>query len=209
MSNGQRVQVHTANGVCRITLNRPDRANALTAAMLRDLVQAVQGAKLAQVLVLTGAGKVFSAGADLDEVAGDLATDPNWELLSGLIADFDGVTIAQLNGTVAGGAMGMVLACDFRVAVTTAKFFYPALAKGVDPQPSDPTRCAALIGPTRTAEVFLLGRKVSATDALAWGLVNEVVTSMDLEATVQSYLETVSPADPARVARIKQMINQR
>ncbi|MGB1234711.1 MAG: enoyl-CoA hydratase/isomerase family protein [Planktomarina sp.] len=117
MSKPQHIQTDLSDGVFRITLNRPGRANALTADMLQDLVGAVQNAAGAKVLVLTGAGKVFSAGADLDQVSGDLATDPNWERLSGLIADFNGVTIAQLNGTVAGGAMGMVLACNLRVAI--------------------------------------------------------------------------------------------
>ena len=72
-----------------------------------------------------------------------------WERLSGAIAAFPGLTIAALNGTLAGGATGMALACDLRLAVPGARFFYPVMRLGFLPQPSDPARLAALVGPAR------------------------------------------------------------
>ena len=95
--------------------------------MLTELAEITEGAGEAQALILTGEGKVFSAGADLDEARASLAVSDIWERLSGAIASLPCLTIAALNGTLAGGAMGMALACDIRIAVPTAKFFYPVM----------------------------------------------------------------------------------
>ncbi|MBQ0811345.1 MAG: enoyl-CoA hydratase/isomerase family protein, partial [Roseovarius sp.] len=115
------------------TLNRPDKANALTEPMLSDLADIAEAAQEARVFVLTGAGKVFSAGADLEAARTGLATSPVWERLSGAIAALPGLSIAALNGTVAGGAMGMVLACDLRIAAEGAGAFYPVMKLGFLP----------------------------------------------------------------------------
>ena len=117
-------------GLGKITLARPEKANALTRAMLRDLLAALEAMAAdpgLRGLILTGAGSVFSAGADLDEVRAGLATAPEWERLSARLAAMPCLTVAALNGTVAGGAMGMVLACDIRLAVPDARFFYPVM----------------------------------------------------------------------------------
>ncbi|WP_095588715.1 enoyl-CoA hydratase/isomerase family protein [Actibacterium ureilyticum] len=160
-----------------ITLNRPDKANSVTKQMLEQIDAYVAEAAESDVavLILTGVGKVFSAGADLDEARAGLATDPVWERLSGRIAALDCLTIAALNGTLAGGAMGMALACDIRLAVPGAKFFYPVMKLGFLPQPSDPGRMAALIGPARTKLVLLGGQKLLTDEALQFGLVDRVV----------------------------------
>ncbi len=142
-----------------ITLDRPDKANALTPQMLTQLIDIVEGATAAKVLILTGNGRVFSAGADLDAARAGLATSPLWEQLSGAIAAHKGLTIAALNGTVAGGAFGMVLACDLRIAVQGANFFYPVMKLGYLPQPSDPGRMRNLIGPARTKMILMGGQK--------------------------------------------------
>ena len=104
------INVDKTNPVWVVTLNRPDKANALTEQMLIDLRDTARDAKDARGLILTGEGKVFSAGADLDAARAGLATSPLWEELSGAIADLPCMSIAALNGTLAGGAMGMALA---------------------------------------------------------------------------------------------------
>lgn len=163
------------DGIVWITLNRPDKANSLTAQMLQDLLSAVQHANTARAVVLTGAGsKVFSAGADLDEARAGLATSPLWEQVSSAVAALPCLTIAALNGTLAGGAFGMVLACDLRIAVPHAKFFYPVAKLGFLPQPSDPGRMAALIGPARSKLVLLAGAKLTADEAERFGLVDRI-----------------------------------
>lgn len=160
-----------------ITLNRPDKANSVTKDMLEQIDDIVSQAASADVaaLILTGAGKVFSAGADLDEARAGLATDPVWERLSARIAALECLTIAALNGTLAGGSFGMALACDIRLAVPGAKFFYPVMKLGFLPQPSDPGRMAALIGPARAKLVLLGGQKLLADEALQFGLIDRVL----------------------------------
>ena len=140
------IQLHKDGAIWRLTLDRPDKANSLTQDMLEEILQIVQMAQTAQALIITGAGKTFSAGADLDQAALGLATSDIWERVSTAIADLPALTIAALNGTLAGGAFGMALACDLRLAVPEAKFFYPVMERGFLPQPSDPGRLRALIG---------------------------------------------------------------
>ncbi|MEJ6478913.1 MAG: enoyl-CoA hydratase/isomerase family protein [Octadecabacter sp.] len=196
----------TSEGVLTLTLARPDKANALTEDMLNQLADAVRGAD-AQAIVLTGQGKVFSAGADLEAVANGLATSPAWERLSGAIAAFEGLTIAALNGTVAGGALGMVLACDVRIAVAGAKFFYPVLKMGVLPQPSDPARLRELVGPARAKMMLLGGAKITTDDAFAFGLIDKIVADQAaLETEIALLTTTAGTAKSGLVARIKAMI---
>ncbi|MDG1377802.1 MAG: enoyl-CoA hydratase/isomerase family protein [Yoonia sp.] len=186
-----------------VTLDRPDKANALTADMLAALVEIFENAQDAQVIILTGVGKVFSAGADLDAARAGLATSPLWERLSGAIAEFNGLSIAALNGTVAGGSFGMVLACDLRIGVDTAKFFYPVMKLGYLPQPSDPGRMRALIGPSRAKMILMAGQKITAQTALDWGLIDEIVAPESLVNQAKTYAADVLGATPAHVAGIK------
>ncbi len=165
-------------GLWVITLNRPDKANSLTSEMLVELCELIEagaGDPDLRALVLTGAGdRVFSAGADLEEARAGLATSTLWERLSSAVAALPCLTIAALNGTLAGGAFGMALACDLRIAVPGARFFYPVAKLGFLPQPSDPVRMAALIGPARAKLVLLAGQKLSAEEALAFGLIDRI-----------------------------------
>lgn len=183
-----------------LTLNRPDKANALTRAMLQDLSDAVAAAR-EPVVVITGAGRVFSAGADLDAARAGLATDPIWEELSSRVAAYPGLTIAALNGTAAGGALGMVLACDLRVAVPGTKFFYPVMKLGFLPQRSDPARMRALVGPARTKQVFMAGARIDADTALNWGLIDRL--SADLPDELDKLSADATAASAEHVAGIK------
>ena len=173
-------------GLWKITLNRPEKANALTAAMLQELAEIAEAAQQARGLIITGAGGVFSAGGDLDEMADGLATSEVWERLSTAIAAVPGLSIAALNGTLAGGAMGMALACDIRLAVPKAKFFYPVMKRGFLPQPSDPLRMSALIGPARTKLILMGGQKLSAQEALQFGLIERVLEPEALLPTAEN-----------------------
>lgn len=195
------------NGVWTVIINRPDKANSLTKAMLEDLAQIAQDAAGdARVLILTGEGKVFSAGADLDEARSGLATDDVWERLSGAIAKAPCLTIAALNGTLAGGAMGMALACDIRIAVPSAKFFYPVMKLGFLPQPSDPARMAALIGPARTKMILMAGQKILADEALSWGLIDRIVAGDGLMPAALDLADHARGQSPDHVATMKAMV---
>ena len=183
-------------GLWKITLNRPEKANALTAAMLQELAEIAEAAQQARGLIITGAGGVFSAGGDLDEMADGLATSEVWERLSTAIAAVPGLSIAALNGTLAGGAMGMALACDIRLAVPKAKFFYPVMKRGFLPQPSDPLRMSALIGPARTKLILMGGQKLTAQEALQFGLIERVLEPEALLPTAENIAANTMAASP-------------
>ena len=183
-------------GLWKITLNRPEKANALTAAMLQELAEIAEAAQQARGLIITGAGGVFSAGGDLDEMADGLATSEVWERLSTAIAAVPGLSIAALNGTLAGGAMGMALACDIRLAVPQAKFFYPVMKRGFLPQPSDPLRMSALIGPARTKLILMGGQKLTAQEALQFGLIERVLEPEALLPTAENIAADTMAASP-------------
>lgn len=191
------------NGLWVITINRPDKANSLTKDMLERLADIANEAQVAKAVVVTGEGRVFSAGADLDEARAGLAVDPVWERLSGAIANLPCLTIAALNGTLAGGAMGMALACDLRIAVPHSKFFYPVMKLGFLPQPSDPKRMADLIGPARTKLILMSGQKIEAAEALKFGLVDRIVEPDALMSTAIRLVEDVLNADSQLVSEIK------
>lgn len=196
------------DGLAIVTIDRPGKANSLTGQMLRDLTAAFD--RIAdsdcRAAVLTGAGTVFSAGADLEEARAGLATSPEWECLSGRIAALPCLTVAALNGTLAGGAFGMALACDLRIAVPDARFFYPVMRLGFLPQPSDPRRLSALVGPARARMILMAGQRIDAREALAWGLIDRIAAPGDLMEAARALAADALGAAPGHVAAIKAMI---
>jgi enoyl-CoA hydratase/carnithine racemase len=199
------IRAQDQGGARVLMLDRADKANALTQDMLAALDSAVAqaAAEGVAVLVLTGAGRVFSAGADLDGMAQGLGHAPEWEVLSARIAAYPGLTMAALNGTLAGGAFGMALACDLRVAVPGAEFFYPVMKRGYLPQPSDPARLTALVGPSRARMILLAGQRIKADQALGWGLVDHLAE--DAVAGALTLAADALAADPRHVQRMKAM----
>ncbi|ETX15709.1 enoyl-CoA hydratase [Roseivivax halodurans JCM 10272] len=196
-----------------VTLDRPDKANALTETMLAALAEAAEAARDeaqagtgAQALVLTGTGKVFSAGADIEAARAGLATSPLWERLSGALVAHPGLTIAALNGSCAGGSMGMMLACDLRISVPGAKLFYPVMKLGFLPQPSDPGRLRALVGPARAKRILMAGEKITVEEAERWGLVDRIVQPEALIETAAEMAADLMAADPAHARAIKDLI---
>lgn len=190
-----------------IRLARADKANALTAGMLASIADAAgtAWAEGVRVLVLTGEGRVFSAGADLEAVARGLGVDPVWERASGAIAAFPGLSIAALNGTLAGGAFGIALACDLRIAVPGANFFYPVMRLGHLPQPSDPARLSRLTGPARAKMILMAGVKITAEEALAWGLIDRITPGEALMDMVADLAKDALAARPEHLETIATM----
>ncbi|SLN21199.1 putative enoyl-CoA hydratase echA6 [Roseivivax jejudonensis] len=198
-----------------VKLDRPDKANALTETMLGALCEAAEAATEAaradvgaRALVLTGAGAVFSAGMDLEAARAGLGRSPLWERLSGAIAAHPGLTIAAMNGTLAGGAMGMALACDLRLAVPGAKLFYPVMTMGFLPQPSDPGRLRALVGPARAKRLLMAAEKITVEDGRDWGLIDRIVPRDDLLDVAAELAAPVIEADAAHAFAIKTLIGK-
>ena len=199
------IRLTREGGLWIALIDRPEKANSLTEEMLNDLAGIAEQAQAARVLILTGAGKVFSAGADLQAARAGLATSGAWERLSAAIAGLPGLSIAALNGTVAGGALGMVLACDLRLAVPAARAFYPVMKLGFLPQPSDPGRLVRLVGPARAKMLLMGGVKIDAETAQAWGLYDRVVPAGTLIGVARELAADTLAADPVHAATIKGM----
>jgi enoyl-CoA hydratase/carnithine racemase len=195
------------NAVWEVKINRPEKANSLSTEMLEELLGIIEKADLAKGVILTGQGKTFSAGAELLEVKYGLAISPIWEKLSQSLKELNCVTIAALNGTVAGGAFGMILACDMRICIPSAKFFYPVMKMGFLPQPSDPKRLRDLIGPGRAKLLLVAGEKLDADQAYKFGLVDEVVSPENLMSRAYALLSASLAAQPDHIAGIKSLIN--
>jgi len=199
------IELEKDGGLWLVTINRPDKANSLTQKMLGELADIAESATEARALILTGTGKVFSAGADLQEALAGRAHTGVWERLSGALAGLPGLTVAALNGTLAGGATGMAVACDLRIAVPGAKFFYPVMKHGLMPQPSDLKRMAALIGPARTKLILMGGQKITAPEAYDFGLIDRIVEPDDLMETARDLVADILAAKPEVALGISRM----
>ena len=207
------IEVEQSGGVWRVTLNRPEKANALNADMLRDLAAAAGDAHAdvnLRAFILTGAGdRVFCAGADVGDGADMFAftRDKCWSDASAAIAGLPCLTIAALNGTVAGGGFCPALACDIRIATPAAKFFYPVLKRGFLPQPADVLRLQKLIGPARAKLILMAGQKLDAAEALACGLVDRISDLSDFPDLIAALCADAVAAKPASVAAIKALFD--
>ena len=175
--------------------------------MLDELIKITRNSEKNKVLVFSGAGKIFSAGADLDEVKKNgLATSPKWELLSDTIHRLPCMTIAALNGTVAGGAMGMVLACDIRISVPEANFFYPVMKMGYLPQPSDAIRLSKICGSSKAKLMLLGAQKINSKKAYDYGLIDEIVSEDNHYSRIDELCVSVSNSKSDQAKAVKKMI---
>lgn len=207
------IDVTNANGQWRVTLNRPEKANALTQPMLRAVADAASAAHADPELrsfIITGAGdRVFCAGADVSDGADmfKYTRNPVWSDASGAIAALPCLTIAALNGTLAGGGFALALACDIRIATPNAKFFYPVLKRGFLPQPADVHRMAALCGPSRAKLILMAGQKITAPDALSFGLIDRIVNLADFDTALSELTTDAQAAKPQSIAAIKRLFD--
>ncbi|MDG1235462.1 MAG: enoyl-CoA hydratase/isomerase family protein [Amylibacter sp.] len=207
------IDVTNSDGNWHVTLNRPDKANALTRGMLKEVADIAAKAHIdpdLRTFVITGAGdRVFCAGADVSdgEDMFEFTRDQVWIDASQNIADLPCLTIAGLNGTLAGGGFALALACDMRIATPQAKFFYPVLKRGFLPQPNDVHRMTKLVGPARAKLILMAGQKLLADEALRIGLIDRIV---DLEAfgeTLASIKLDATMAKPQSIAAIKRLFD--
>jgi enoyl-CoA hydratase/carnithine racemase len=183
--------------MARITLNRPEKLNALNEAVRAGLKQAIDELSeqhAVRVVVLAGAGRAFSAGADLREpVTAVSAGTLEQRRLSGrwqrLLEDWERlpqVTVAQLHSHVIGGAALLAAACDLRVAADDMSVAIPEVALGIPLTWAGLPRLAREIGLPRTRELVMTGRRLPAEEALAWGYAHRVVSPGDLENEVDT-----------------------
>jgi enoyl-CoA hydratase/carnithine racemase len=196
--------------VCRITLDRPDKLNALNEATRVGLQRAID--ELAErddlrVVVLGGAGRAFSAGADLAEPVAAPA-DPlgarrlsgRWQRLLDSWERLPQVTVARLHGHVIGGAALLAAACDLRVAADDVSIAIPELAIGIPLTWAGLPRLAREIGLPRTRELVMTGRRLLAAEAADWGYVHRVAPAGELDATVDALVAELVAQHPVALA---------
>ncbi len=203
-----------AGPIWRVTLNRPQKANAISLAMLKALDRIVGEAEAAsdlRALIITGAGqRVFCAGADLGEIdfAGDHAKPKLWETMPQRLVQLPVFTIAAINGACMGGGLILALSCDVRLAVGGVRFAYPALKNGVLPGKVDAMRLNALVGPGRARAILLGGMTINAATANQWGLVDLLADDDDLMVAVNRLADNAVLAPAGQVAAMKRVLGE-
>src|SRR5512141_2574392 len=185
-----KVLPETENGIVTLTLNRPERANAFDAEMIAELHKSLRASEKdreARVIVLTGAGRVFGAGQDLEEMqAGGESLSylehlrKTYNPLVLLLRQIEKPVIAAVNGACAGASLGIALACDLRIAADAASFVVGFNGIGLAPDSAVSLLLPALVGLGRAAEMTFTNAPVSAAQALEWGLVNQVIAAGEL-----------------------------
>ncbi len=197
------------DGIATITLNRPDKLNAFTAEMhteLQDALKAVEKDDSVRVLVFTGAGRAFCSGANLGggtdmEAIGDTLRR-TYNRLINRIHNLEKPVIAAVNGVAAGAGCSLALACDLRIVADAASFIMAFVRIGLVPDSGPTYYLTRLVGMGRALEMCLLGDKVTAEDALRWGMVNKVVPAADLSAAVADWAGRLAQG-PRSVGLIK------
>jgi 2-(1,2-epoxy-1,2-dihydrophenyl)acetyl-CoA isomerase len=200
--------------VARITLNRPDRLNSFTAHMHEELRDALASLDDARVLVLTGAGRGFCAGQDLNDRAVapgevvDLGTtvETSWNPLIRTLTSLPQPVIAQVNGVAAGAGANIALACDIAVAAKSAKFIQSFSAIGLIPDSGGTWVLPRLVGQARALGLALTGEPLTAEKAADWGLIWKAVEDEALNAEVDTIANKLAALPPLGLAEIKKMI---
>ena len=216
------VKVERRETILEITLNRPQKRNAINLEMYRGFEEAIQQAERVdgvRAVLIRGAGKLFSAGIDLTTFL-QLAQEygENWpQRMRTITGDFQRVlnrlerlelpTIALIHGHCLGLAMELVLACDVRIAADDARLALPETRLGIIPDVGGATRLTRLIGPGRAKELILSGREIDASLAEKWGIVNRVAPPAELLAAGEEMAAEFAKAAPLAVGMAKRVID--
>ncbi len=204
-----------SGNVAHITLNRPDKRNAISTQMIADLQSALDAIEKshARVAILTGAGKAFCAGMDLEMLSAIAKQSPaeNQEdsrriaKMLRRIWSFPRPLIAAVNGAAYAGGCGIATLCDFTLAVPEAKFGYTEVKIGFLPAIVS-VFLTRQIGDKRTRDLLLTGRIIDAAEAKEYGLVTEVVPADRLMDAAQELADTLIAASPSSLARAKRLL---
>ncbi len=223
--NYQTIILEKKEGIATITLNRPDRLNALSSEMSREFKQAVADVESdfeARVLVLTGAGRAFCAGEDVKERPGDsVAVRAQQTALRKLSSGPRGLlqfadtfrnmlrpTVASVNGFAVGQGLSLAMACDIRIASEEAQFGAVWVRRGIPPESAGAYLLTQLVGPAKACELVFTGKMIGAKEAKEIGLVNEVVPADQLQAATYELARSMAEGPPIAIGVAKMMIYQ-
>ncbi len=213
------VKLEVADGAARITLNRPDSLNAWNEQFgleLREAIASVAGDDAVRAVLITGAGRAFSSGADLreqraaDGEAPDLSARLR-EVYHPILLDVREMpkpVLAAVNGPAAGIGCSLALACDLVIAAESAFFLLAFINVGLVPDGGSTAIVPARIGAARAAEMALLGERVPAETALGWGLINRVVADAELEGATDALLGHLAGGPTRAYANAKRLLNR-
>src|SRR2546425_589562 len=214
----QSVQLEISQGVATLTLNRPDRLNSLTRGMLTELNSALALVRLdtsVRCLLLTGAGRAFCTGQDLDDESVDPALGPvdlgaviehGYRPIVLGIRDLPIPVLAAVNGVAAGAGANIALACDVVIAALSASFVQPFCRLGLLPGAGGTWTLPRLVGPARAMGLALFREPLDAADAHAWGLIWECVPDEQLAARARELAQRLAEGPTLAFARTKQAI---
>jgi 2-(1,2-epoxy-1,2-dihydrophenyl)acetyl-CoA isomerase len=206
----QTLRFEAADGIGRLTLNRPERLNAMTNRMVveaHDCLAEVAERRDVRVLVLTGEGRGFCPGADLKHFSAgeaDIATEPSHFRVPLYLHRMPQVTIAAINGACAGAGFGWAAACDLRFAARGATFNSAFLNVASAGDMAGPWTLPRLVGAAKARELYFLPEKFGAEDALAMGLVSRVFDDAAFRTEVEAIAARLAAASPHALAGMKQ-----
>src|SRR5215471_8576077 len=202
--------------IATVTLNRPDKRNAISYELIDDLLAALKEVadSPSMVLILTGAGKAFCSGMDLDNLKALVGRSPEQDLkdsetmahLFRSLYDFPKPTIAAVNGAAIAGGCGLATLCDFTLASSEAKFGYTEVRIGFVPAIVS-TFLLRQVGEKQARDLLLTGRIIDAQEAFGIGLVNEVVEPQNLLARAHELAETLAANSPASLLATKRLLH--
>lgn len=218
MTSFELISVGMDGPVGTITLNRPDKLNALTVEMVEDLASAVKmvgAAEAVRVIVITGAGKAFCAGADVgllrdlmtrgDEATGRRLVDSLRAVAHG-IREAPQPVVAAVNGVAAGGGANLALACDMRIAADSAQLGQVFMKIGLHPDFGGTYYLPRLVGASKALELILGAELVGAPELLRLGIVNRVVPAAELADATRAWARQIAAAPPLAVRRAKRAV---
>ena len=213
----QTLLTELSDGIFTITVNRPDKLNALNATVISELgmaLEEVYNHPEIKSAILTGAGpKSFVAGADISEFlqldgeGGKALAQKGQGLVFSKIEHCSKPIVAAVNGFSLGGGCELAMACHFRLASENAKFGQPEVNLGLVPGYGGTQRLVQLIGRGKATELMMTGSMINATEALAFGLVNYVTTAEGLLPKTREILLTIQSKAPMAIAQVISLVN--
>ena len=216
MTEYEAIVLESSGPIARITLNRPDAANAMNDTLLRELADAAKRCDrgATRVVVLTGAGRFFSAGGDLRAMASSSSTRGHYvkamaDNLHRAISTFarmDAVLITAVNGVAAGAGFSLAVTGDLVLAAESASFTMAYTTVGLSPDGSSSFYLPRLIGVRKTQELMLTNRTLSAAEALAWGLVTELADGAELAARTDALAEKIASGARQSASAVKKLV---
>ncbi len=223
MTHYEFIKLETADGVATLTLNRPDKRNAISDQMRGEFIHALEAVaqdRQAKALVLTGAGVGFCAGGDIAGMKRRMEADPGevafngWSRQQrvhhavGLLHGMPKPTIAAVNGAATGLGADTALSCDFVVAATDAAFTWSYISRGLIPDGGGMYFLPRRVGLPRAKELIYSGRRVDAEEALRLGIADRLVPTASVVADAQAWARELSHGSPTALALSKSILDQ-